>query len=311
MKTQNNSIGAEIPYAGEVPLTPNVRPAIILSGSDYDMGYQWYQQVVHIFGHRPLKERAHKKLNPKEISAIKAFQWHIKNNVPYMIDMLKGMVAGANDAGIALTYEEVLAKWCLDPFKNEAEFFQKIASLSDEEKDKRAVTDSFPIPPESENEKLPPDEDCSGFAAWGSTTKDGSLICAGSGDHQIILGINEINNFECIIVFFPDEGNNFVLSTSTGCCWHPGMNNKGVSYYHHGSTGYYQRYKKPEEQNYGYGVPDTMITMHALRFSNNANEAQDLVLSLPSGDGRIGGGLQPNWRKTVCQPIYFGSTPRG
>ena len=42
--------GVEIPYAGEVPLPPNVRPVIILSGSDYEMGYQFYQQLIQIFG---------------------------------------------------------------------------------------------------------------------------------------------------------------------------------------------------------------------------------------------------------------------
>ena len=47
----------EIPYAGEVPLTPNVRPVIVVSGTDYEMGYQWYQQIVHIYGKQPLLNR--------------------------------------------------------------------------------------------------------------------------------------------------------------------------------------------------------------------------------------------------------------
>jgi len=40
----------EISFAGEVPLPPNVRPVILLKGSDYDLGYQYYQQLVQIFG---------------------------------------------------------------------------------------------------------------------------------------------------------------------------------------------------------------------------------------------------------------------
>ena len=40
----------EVPYAGEVPLVPNVRPVIVLQGSDYDMGHQHAQQIVQIFG---------------------------------------------------------------------------------------------------------------------------------------------------------------------------------------------------------------------------------------------------------------------
>ena len=149
MNEKHISHEAEIPYAGEVPLTPNVRPVIILSGSDYNIGYQWYQQVVHIFGRSPLIERANRKFDSKEIDSLKAFQWYIRQYVPEMIDLLKGMVAGANDAGIALTYEEILAKWALDSIRGDAEFFQKLISCSDAETRKRSGYDSYPIPPES------------------------------------------------------------------------------------------------------------------------------------------------------------------
>jgi hypothetical protein len=131
--------------------------------------------------------------------------------------------------------------------------------------------------------------DCSGWAAWGTATKDGKLIAGGSGDHEIIIGENEIRNFEYMLVMLPKEGNNFVLSTSTGCCWHPAMNNKGVVMFHHGTTGYCGRYKTAEEQDYGFGVPNVMITMHVIRNAKTALEAQQLMLSLPSADGRVGG----------------------
>lgn len=271
-------VEAEIPYAGEVPLTPNVRPVIVLSGSDYEMGYQWYEQLVQIYGRKPLEERAYRKFTSKELAALKIYQRYIKKYVPEMIDMLSGMVAGANHSGIPLSYEEILAKWSGTTISPDGKILSRTSP-----------TDSFYISTGSGNEKLPSEKDCSGFGAWGRTTKDGKLICGGNGDHQIILGENEINNFEYIVVVFPQKGNNFIFSTSTGCCWHPGMNNKGVAMFHHGCTGYCARFKKPEEQNFGYGVPNSMITMHALRFANNANEAKDIVLSLPSGDGRIGG----------------------
>jgi len=253
----------EIPYAGEVPLTPNVRPMIIVSGSDYDMGYQWYQQIVQIYGKKPCEELSHQKFTEDELSALKAYQWYIRKYTPEMIELLKGMVDGAKDAGISLTYEQVLAKW--------------------------SGTTKYPFPAGSENEKLPPEEDCSGWAAWRRMTKDGKLYCGGSGDHQIIMGDNEIRSFEYCVAMFPEKGNNFVFSTSTGCCWHVSMNNKGCAMFHHGTTGYYGRYLPPEEQNYGYGVPNIMITIHTLRFAQSANDAQRIVLSLPSGDGRVGG----------------------
>jgi len=33
-----------------MPLPPNIRPVIILQDSDYDIGYQYYQQIMQIFG---------------------------------------------------------------------------------------------------------------------------------------------------------------------------------------------------------------------------------------------------------------------
>ncbi len=254
---------AEIPYAGEVPLTPRVRPMIIVSGSDYDMGYQWYQQIVQIYGIKPCLELAGLEFSAEEVEALKAYQWYIRKHTPEMIDLLKGMVDGANEAGIPLSYQQILAKW--------------------------SGTPRYTLPEGSEREVLPPYDDCSGWAAWGSMTRDGKLYCGGSGDHQIIMGDNEIRRFEYCVAMFPEEGNNIVFSTSTGCCWHASMNNKGCAMFHHGTTGYYKRYFPPEEQGYGYGVPNNMITIHTLRYATTALDAQKIVLSLPSGDGRVGG----------------------
>jgi len=272
----------EVPYAADIPLTPNVRPAVVVSGADYDMGYQWYQQLAQIYGKQPLLERANREFSKDELDALKAWEWFIKKHTPYMIDLLKGMVAGAKDAGIPLTYEEILAKWAsheflVPPVKAKEKLPKDILSRND-------ITDSAGCR-RCEREE----GDCSGWAAWGSTTKDGKLIAGGSGDHEIIMGENEIQDFEYMLLMMPKEGNNFILSTSTGCCWHPAMNNKGVVMFHHGTTGYCGRYKTPEQQDYGYGVPNVMITMHVIRNAKTALEAQQLMLSLPSGDGRVGG----------------------
>lgn len=47
---KEDGAGAEIDFAEGVPIPPNVRPVIILSGSDYEIGNQWFQQYVQIFG---------------------------------------------------------------------------------------------------------------------------------------------------------------------------------------------------------------------------------------------------------------------
>lgn len=283
------AFGQEIPYAGEVPLTPNVRPVIVVSGTDFEMGYQWYQQIVDIFGRAPLLERANREFSGDELKALKAWEWYVKKYTPGMVDLMKGMVAAAEKNGIPLTYEEILAKFAGSPGVVPVRGMEKLPA------------DVASLAPAGSTGTAEPwisagcstcddhESDCSGFAAWGSATKDGKLIAGGSGDHEIIIAGNEIRNFEYMLLMMPKEGNNFILSTSTGCCWHSAMNNKGVTMFHHGTTGYCNRYKSAEEQDFGYGVPNVMITMQTLRTASSALDAQRIVLSLPSADARIGG----------------------
>ena len=41
---------SEISSVDGVTLSPNVHPVFFISGTDYEMGYQWYQQLIGIFG---------------------------------------------------------------------------------------------------------------------------------------------------------------------------------------------------------------------------------------------------------------------
>ncbi|MFC1534605.1 hypothetical protein ACFL7M_14725 [Thermodesulfobacteriota bacterium] len=46
---QNHTSKPEIVFEDGIPLPPSIRPVIILQGSDYDIGYQYYQQIMQIF----------------------------------------------------------------------------------------------------------------------------------------------------------------------------------------------------------------------------------------------------------------------
>jgi len=233
---------------GEVPLPPNVRPLIVLSGSDYDMGYQYYTQLVQVFGPWILERVPYDKLTEQERKLQKANEQHIKECAPEMIDMFKGMADGATAAGVPLSYEEVLVHFI---------------------KDRR--------------ERIERPIDCSGFAAWGSATKDGKLICGGCGDHEL--------TFEVTIAGFPEEGNNFILSPFWPTEFaefggHPGMNNKGLAYVHHGATHWIKC--KPEAE-WTDGLGEGIAIIHTLRFADNAKEAETMQLGYPSGNGFVGG----------------------
>ena len=253
MKDPIVNVIPEIPYADGVPLLPNVRPVIILQGSDYQMGYQHAIQLVQIFGTYYLEGAAAVKRGEANTAAIKKSEEYIKKHTPWAIDYVQGMSDGCNAAGIPMTYFQMLSHF-VSPSRDGSEI-----------------------------------QDCSGWAAWGSATKDGKLIVGGSGDHEMHVGSIYQYRYEVNIMFFPETGNNYVFSPPSGGAGHPGMNNKGVVNVHHGTTGYFNRYQNSELLSSGEGVPRVFLLMHCLRFANTANEAKEIALSIPDPGQRQGG----------------------
>jgi hypothetical protein len=245
--TDSESLEHEIDYEDGVPLNPNVSPVIVLRGSDYNMGYQYAQQLYEIFGAWAL-ERLQADYTEEEIIALKAYQGYLKEYAPEFIDMFEGMVSGAIDAGVDLSYEEVLSDYCKD-FAGNIGIYPGTERVENKE-------DGL-----SSN-------DCSGFAAWGSATKDGKLICGATGDHEL--------RPELTIIVLPESGNNYIfrLSLPATPSIHPAMNNKGLAFVHHGSGAMGNEVP-------GYGVPLILKTQHTLRFADNAEEALAMQLSYP------------------------------
>jgi hypothetical protein len=222
---------------------------IIVKGSDYEMGYQHARQLVQIFGTYYLEAAAKLKRSESHQAVVTKAEGYIKKHTPWAVDYIKGMTDGCIEEGIPMTYLQMVAH--------------------------------FVAPSDA--------PDCTGWAVWGTGTKDGKLICGGSGDHEIKVGSRNEYRYEINLMLFPQTGNNYVFSPPSGGAGHPGMNNKGVAYVHHGTTGYYNRYVKPEEALSGEGVPRVLLLMHCLRFANSAEEAKDLALSIPNPGGRQGG----------------------
>ena len=188
------------------------------------------------------------KPNKEETALRDENERYIKEWAPELIDMMRGMAGGATAAGVSLSYEDVLWHFVRE----------------------RKERIRIPI-------------DCSGFAAWGSATSDGRLVCSGSTDHELA--------FEITLVAFPKEGNHFILSPFWPSDFgelggHPGMNNKGLAYVHHGATHWI---KCKKESEWTSGVGEGVAIIHTLRFANSAIEARDMQLAYPSGNGFIGG----------------------
>jgi len=270
------SIEAEcISYVDGAPVPADVKPVVILSGSDYEMGHQFFQQLVQIYG-REVASRQYLPFNfdsapighkaewtQEQLNALKAFQWHIKQDALEMVDFMKGMADGATAAGVPLSYHDVLAHMARQ---------MHIAPF--------VPTYPGTEPAGSEEETLPKDH-CSGFAVWGSASKNGKLLASASGDH--------FRMFDVTIIAFPKTGNNYIYMpyrvSLLGAGGLPGMNNKGLAYVHHGGGSPWWTSSTCPENKWGYGTPPGFIQLHGLRFTNNVNEVREMLLASKPKDG--------------------------
>ena len=253
----------EIPFDGEVPLWPNVRPVLILSGSDYEIGYQWYQQLVQVFGKWILEDMQGDLAEPfteEELKALATTEEYLKKYTPEMIDMYKGMADGGTDAGVKLTYNQVLAQFS---------GIKSFPGLTHESVWQQGKSDG-----------------CSGIAVWGKATTDGKLVCSSSQNTTL--------EWDITALVLPETGNSFIISpySPLGCLstsfsrpklGAPGMNNKGLVYV-----------REPDitsipEAEWSLGLTENAAVLHALRFADDAKQAQDMILSFECGDGLMGG----------------------
>jgi len=250
----------EIDFVEDVPLVPEINPIVILQGSDFEMGYQYAQQLVQIFGSWILEKKSNRSFSEDQISTIKKWEQQLIEYTPEIIRFCEGWAKGAQDLGITMKYIDVLELWTGS--KPPVSFYLGFGERTAED--------------------LPPPW-CSGAAAWGKATKDGKLVTGSSGDHDATYTVT--------IVAYPDSGNKFIITPfgatgdvpmlgGTYFFGHPGMNEKGVAYVHHGGEA---KMIEPMGE-WGYGIRKGAAVFHILRFANNAQEARHMELKFPVGE---------------------------
>lgn len=231
-------------------LPPDILPVVIVSGSDYEMGYQYGRQAAaHIYlNTRASWASALQRLSHDEvINGLKASQHYIERYTPENIEMMKGMAAGATASGFDLSYEDALMMNCVLPDPATANF-----------------------PSGAENSELPPRKSCSVCSAWGSATKDGRLIGLDTVD-----GGGEAFR-AVIIVAFPDHGHNYMCGAVAGEMGeHFYINNTGMFIGNSGGG------SSPRSVDYDYGLCWANALPHIVRFADNAVEARDIMTSFP------------------------------
>jgi len=228
-------------------LPPSILPVVIISGSDYEMGYQYGQQAgmyinINIEEHWA---SALQRFSRNEVmSALQANQHFIQAYTPENIEIMKGMATGATAAGYEVSYNDVLLMNCTLPNPKTSHY-----------------------PKSAEGSKLPPKKRCSVCSAWGSTTKNGRLIGLDTVDG------NGEAFYAVIIVAFPDVGNNYICGAVAGEIGeHFYMNNKGFFLGNSGGG------HSPRAIDSDYGICWATALPHIIRFADNAKEALDMIL---------------------------------
>ena len=244
----------EMPYDDGIPLLPDITPVIVVQGSNKEMGRQYAHQLFDVYG--PWVFEAYKRpFNAAERNAVEAFKANVRQYAPEWIEMTDGMVAGAADRGCSVTFDEVFAAHCT-VMGDHSPIYLPVYGEDAE------VAEPAP--------EVGAASDCSGVAAWGSSTVDGGLVTASTVDHQ--------STPYYTFIAIPDDGNAYLipLCEPDAPNPHPGFNAKGLAYVHHAAAILGE--EKPD-----YGITGFFAVQHVLRYADNSAQALELELAMPKG----------------------------
>jgi hypothetical protein len=268
------SRGTEILHVDGVPVVPSICPIVILQGSSQEMGFQYAQQIIAIYGRWIMEELARKAADPEVM-----VRWEepLRHHAPELLDMARGWAEGATDAGVPMDYWHALAIWSgrYAPAKYPAFIWGHPDEAAGLHPAFLSYKPAAHVPSR-----------CSGVCAWGEGSEDGRLVTGGSHDGDFC--------FQATIIAFPDDGNSFIYTpfAATGFLhgfgeqWmhgFPGINSKGLAYVHHAGGA---PMGEPASQ-WGYGLKRGATVLHCLRYADSAREAFRLEMSFPVGDAGV------------------------
>lgn len=202
-------------------------PVVVVSGSNYEMGYQYAKQLA------PLIYKTVTVLNSEIIpiygyeTVIKDMQVHTyyadKYN-PELRAWMEGILAGCKEQGYEVSYEELMLATVFPSelwTRPEVPYPEEIDVSNPEEIDVSKIEQESKHRRGSEERH----HSCTAFAATGDATRDGKPIIAISGGSTLEL-VDRV-----ILIAFPDEGPSYVsLSTLGRPHDQMGMNSSGFAW---------------------------------------------------------------------------------
>lgn len=189
----------------EFPQVSGFPQVVVVSGTNFDMGYQYALQAAPLIYLNKQKMRANlEKMLTKEVvdGDIKVWGHYLEQYDPKFVDWLKGISKGMKKKKYKVTYDDLVLMvvypeelWAR-PDKPYPELKAKFKRLNKKLK-----------VPEYAREEA---HMCSAFAANGSATPDGNAVVS------IVAGADEEVNAQIIMVAFPSEGNSFIAFPFAG-----------------------------------------------------------------------------------------------
>lgn len=301
--------GTEIEFAGDVPIVPAICPIVVLRGSSHEMGRQYIQQIIDIFGKWPVERLAARRFRAHEIEIVKNWHVHMQENTPEIGEMVRGWIDAAKEHGIELNYWTAIQLWTghFEPIWSGIRGHGVRDLTADSLDEGEGQADSSYLGGQSMS-SAHADRSvdlCSGACAWGEATSDGALVSGSTTDHDC--------TFQVTIAAFPDDGHAFIYTPFSingfipglgqyFFAGHPGMNSKGVAYVHHGGG----LHGIEETSDRGYGLRRGASVFHNLRFADTAADALGNEMGWPIGDvgtilGSVGGFYADGRYAYVCE----------
>lgn len=298
----------EILFADGVPIVPTVCPIVLLQGSSYEMGRQYIEQVVDVYGPWVFQTVADRKFSDHDLRTIRLWHEHLERLTPEICDMVRGWVDAARALNIPLDYWNAIQLWTghFEPIREgiKGHGIRDLAPAGQGSDDRSSS--AYLGGQTVRHMDVEAHEDlCSGCCAWGDATTHGQLVAGSTTDHDC--------TFQATVVAYPDTGNAYVYTPFSVngfipqlgqyfFAGHPGMNDKGLAYVHHGGG----LHGIEHEADRGYGLRRGASTFHNLRYASNTQQALDFEMSCPIGDvgtilGSVGGFYADVHGAYVCE----------
>jgi hypothetical protein len=225
---------------------PGVLPVVYVSGTEYEMGFQYGQQAggyIEIVKDGLWASLLARYDKSTILDKLAEYEKYVKglSEVDF-VSMMKGIANGARASGFDVSYEDIL----LVNYQVELEW--------------------LPLPESS----------CSNVAVWGNATADGKTITGSNFDFPWGNGYA----YGVILVAYPSHGNAYVTVAIAGMLnSNFVMNDKGLVCMSNKSA------NTRVNEDIGFGVTDFILESYVAMTCSTAEEAKDTLLSVRSSNG--------------------------